>query len=69
VLAASDDRLVLAQIPADIVAVRAADNAVAIAWRDAFASSVGAALERGARVLGITPDLAYVLDRAIVCAK
>lgn len=52
----------VARIPANIVQLRAADKALAIRWRDAFAETVGAAVEAGATVTAMTDDSAYVLE-------
>jgi predicted GNAT superfamily acetyltransferase len=57
-------RHVRAQIPADIVGVRRNDTTTALAWRDAFAATVGAEVAGGATVVGMSPDLEYLIDRA-----
>ena len=51
-----------ARIPANIVGLRAADKPLAIQWRDAFAATVGAAVQGGATVTAMTSDCAYVLE-------
>lgn len=55
--------LVYAEVPANIVNIRKMDKALAIEWRDAFAVTVGAEVIAGARITGMTSDLAYLLDR------
>jgi hypothetical protein len=52
----------LAEIPHNIVAVRQRDRALAIEWRDAFASTVGSRVAGGARIAGFSDDGAYVID-------
>ncbi len=59
---ASDAATLVARIPSNIVQLRAADKALAIRWRDAFAETVGAAMQAGATVTGMTSDCAYVLQ-------
>lgn len=49
------------RIPADIVAVRAADPALARAWRRALRDTLGGALASGHQVLGVTRQGCYVL--------
>jgi predicted GNAT superfamily acetyltransferase len=56
------DRL-LAQIPPDIETLRRDDPEVAAAWTQAFRATVGAALDAGHWVTGITRDGWYVLAR------
>ncbi len=51
----------LAGIPADIEAVRAADPARGARWAQALRASLGAAMRAGYRVQGITRDGWYVL--------
>ncbi|HZX53803.1 MAG TPA: hypothetical protein VFE86_03945 [Ilumatobacteraceae bacterium] len=63
VLAHSDASEVRAQIPSDIVAMRQADKAMALAWRDAFADTVGVELQQRAEVVGITADREYLINR------
>ena len=54
---------VLCQVPADIVAMRAADPGKARAWRDALADTMGAAMEAGFVTGLITRDGWYLLTR------
>jgi predicted GNAT superfamily acetyltransferase len=54
----------LFQIPEDIVALRAVDPALGLAWRRALRETLGAALADGYRATGITRDGWYVLRRA-----
>lgn len=55
----------LVQLPADIATLRVRDPARALAWTHAIRASVGAGLDAGARISGITRDGWYVLaDRA-----
>jgi predicted GNAT superfamily acetyltransferase len=51
----------LVQVPADIEAIRARDADLARAWADAVRGELGAAMEVGARVTGISRDGWYVL--------
>ena len=53
----------LVQIPEDIVAVRAADPALARRWRLALRETLGAALEEGYHADGLTRDGWYVVRR------
>jgi len=63
VLMHSDASEVRAQIPSDIVAMRKADKATALAWREAFAETVGVEMRAGAQVVGITADREYLINR------
>lgn len=55
----------LVQVPPDIAALRVHDPEPALAWTHAIRETVGAGLEAGGRVSGITRDGWYVLaDRA-----
>jgi predicted GNAT superfamily acetyltransferase len=54
---------VLCQVPADIVAMRAADPGKARAWRDALGATMGAAMEAGFVAGFISRDGWYVLTR------
>jgi predicted GNAT superfamily acetyltransferase len=53
----------LAWVPADAVALRAADPALALAWRRALRESLGAAVGRGFVATGMTRSGWYVLRR------
>src|SRR6266536_2356375 len=53
----------LVQVPRDIVAVRAADPALAVAWRRALRATLAEALAHGFAVTGITRSGWYVLER------
>lgn len=48
-------------VPADAVALRAADPAAALAWRRALREALGGALAAGYRVAGFTRDGEYLL--------
>ena len=63
VVAPSDSPHVVAHVPANIVELRKSNTALALAWRDAFAHTVGAEILRGSRIVGITSDLGYLIDR------
>lgn len=54
----------LARIPADIESLRRTDPGRARAWTDAMHATVGAAIDEGLRVTGITRDGWYVLAAA-----
>jgi predicted GNAT superfamily acetyltransferase len=60
--------LLRAEIPFDIVALRHTNNDIARAWTEAFAGTVGVAMQSGARVLamdfGTDERPAYVLEMA-----
>lgn len=64
VVTPSDSDRVIAYVPPNIVEIRKQDTGRALAWRDAFAETVGVEVARGARVTGITSDLAYTIDRS-----
>jgi predicted GNAT superfamily acetyltransferase len=53
----------LCEVPADIVGIRAADPALARAWRQALREAIGTAMDAGYRVTGVTRAGAYVLTR------
>jgi predicted GNAT superfamily acetyltransferase len=55
---------VLCQVPADIVAMRAADPGKARAWRDALGDTMGAAMGAGFVASTITRDGWYLLTRS-----
>ncbi len=50
------------QIPADIVALRAADLELAVAWRRALRHTLGRAVQHGWRVRTFTRDGAYIVE-------
>ncbi|MCU1395947.1 MAG: hypothetical protein JWM34_4375 [Ilumatobacteraceae bacterium] len=54
---------VFAEVPPNIVEIRKTDKALALEWRDAFASTVGSELANGATIAGMSSDLAYLIDR------
>ena len=58
----TEARRLRAEIPTDIVHLRKADKSLAIAWRDAFARTVGRDVSHGATVVGLS-DGAYLIDR------
>jgi predicted GNAT superfamily acetyltransferase len=62
IVGASDAATLVARIPTNIVQLRAVDKALAIQWRDAFAETVGAAVQAGATVAAMTAGCAYVLE-------
>jgi predicted GNAT superfamily acetyltransferase len=53
----------LAWVPPDVVAMRAADRALALRWRRALRSTMGRALGRGLAATGMTRSGWYVLER------
>ena len=53
---------ILCQVPADIVAMRAADPGRARAWRDALGDTMGIAMEAGFAATFISPDGWYLLS-------
>lgn len=55
-------RCLRAEIPSDIVSVRKTDQRLAVAWREAFAGSVGPELVGGATIVGMG-DGGYLIDR------
>jgi predicted GNAT superfamily acetyltransferase len=59
----SSTTTVLCQVPADIVAMRAADPGKARAWREALGDTMGATMEAGFFTGFITRDGWYVLTR------
>jgi predicted GNAT superfamily acetyltransferase len=63
-LGAGGGAVELIQVPADIVSLRAAEPELALEWRLAVRQTLGAALDAGARVEGISRDGWYVLRRA-----
>lgn len=58
-----DSVLLSAEIPRNVVEIRKTDTTLALRWRDAFAATVGQVVTDGARVVGITPDCTYLIDR------
>ncbi|MCU1366371.1 MAG: family N-acetyltransferase [Ilumatobacteraceae bacterium] len=54
---------VFAELPPNIVEIRKSNKALALEWRDAFDSTVGREVTAGGRVLGVSRDLAYLIDR------
>ena len=63
VVTPSESGRLIALVPPSIVDIRKNDTPLATAWRDAFAATVGAEVTRGSRVMGITSDLGYAIDR------
>jgi predicted GNAT superfamily acetyltransferase len=59
-----DARVLLCQVPEDIVAVRRVDPAMARAWRVALREAMAGALAAGYELSGATRDGWYVLDSA-----
>jgi predicted GNAT superfamily acetyltransferase len=58
-----DAEMRLAQVPADIVRLRAADPGLARAWREALRQLLVDAFAEGLQVTGVTRDSCYVLAR------
>jgi len=58
----SSARVVLCQIPEDIVAMRRSDPALARRWRSAIRLAIGGALDRGYAITGATRSGWYVLE-------
>ena len=56
-------RTLLAWVPPDVVALRAADRALALQWRRALRGTMGRALGRGFVATGMTRSGWYVLER------
>ena len=54
---------VFAELPANIVNIRKSDKALALEWRDAFDQTVGREVRAGATVVGLSTELAYLIDR------
>lgn len=52
-----------AQVPTDMIVIRSRDRDLAMAWTDAFAATVGAAVDDGATIRGIITDGVYLIDR------
>ena len=62
VVNASEARVLICQVPEDIVAVRRADSALARRWRLAVRAALGGALRRGYAISGATRSGWYVLE-------
>ena len=60
--AASEARVLICQVPDDIVAMRRADPALARRWRLAVRTALGGALRRGYAISGATRSGWYVLE-------
>jgi predicted GNAT superfamily acetyltransferase len=60
----TDDANTLVPTPSDIVALRRTDPATAADWRRRLRDALTAALDRGDRITGFTPDGNYVIERA-----
>lgn len=52
-----------AQVPTDMISIRRRDPGLALTWTDAFACTVGAAVNEGATVRSITADGVYLIGR------
>jgi predicted GNAT superfamily acetyltransferase len=63
VMAHSSARVLLCQVPEDIVALRHSDPTLARAWRGAMRDALGGALERGYAIIGATRAGWYVLEK------
>lgn len=59
----ADAAVLVCRLPADILAIRVADPALARAWRLALRETLGDALGDGCRVAGVTRDGCYLLRR------
>jgi predicted GNAT superfamily acetyltransferase len=59
----ADAAVLVCRLPADILAIRVADPALARAWRVALRDTLGHALRDGHRVVGVTRDGCYLLSR------
>jgi predicted GNAT superfamily acetyltransferase len=59
----SSARVLLCQVPEDIVAMRRIDSALARSWRLALRRALGASLAEGYRVTGATRSGWYVVER------
>lgn len=64
VAAPSSARVLICQVPDDIVAMRSTDPARARRWRLALRDSLGGAMARGYRIQGATKSGWYVLESA-----
>ena len=58
----SSARVLLCQVPEDIVALRRSDPALASAWRAALRHALGGAMDRGYAITGATRSGWYVLE-------
>jgi len=63
VAGAADAAVLVCRLPADILAIRATDPALARAWRLALRDTLGDALRDGCHVVGVTRDGCYLLRR------
>jgi predicted GNAT superfamily acetyltransferase len=59
----SSARVVMCQVPDDIVALRRSDPKLARAWRMAVRTALGSAFDAGYRITGVTRTGWYVLER------
>lgn len=59
----SSARVLMCQVPEDIVALRHSDPNLARAWREAVRDALGGALERGYAIIGATRSGWYVLEK------
>lgn len=55
-------RVLICQVPEDIVALRRSDHALARSWREAVRASLGGAMDRGYAITGATRSGWYVLE-------
>lgn len=62
VILETEARCLRAEIPSAIVSLREADKSLAIAWRNAFAGTVGREVIDGAKIVGMN-DGAYLIER------
>lgn len=62
VLTESGARVLICQVPEDIVALRHHDRALARAWREAVRAALGGAMARGYAITGATRSGWYVLE-------
>jgi len=58
----SSARVLICQVPEDIVALRHSDPALARAWRSALRRALGGAMDRGYAIIGATRSGWYVLE-------
>jgi predicted GNAT superfamily acetyltransferase len=59
----TEGSVLICQVPADIVAVRAADPVLGAAWRQALSAALTGALAAGYRVVGVNRQGDYVLAK------
>jgi predicted GNAT superfamily acetyltransferase len=62
VIKTSSARVLLCQVPEDIVALRGSDPPLARRWRSALREALGGAMERGYGIKGATRSGWYVLE-------